>query len=556
MLVSEYMALFFQAKGIRCFFGFQGSAMLKMAVEFEAAGISYIQNFHEQASAFAADGFARASGKPAVAMATSGPGAANLIGGIADAYFDGVPVFFVTGQYNSQFVFQRGKARQNGFQDMDVIAMTKQITKAAVILSHPEDIKQELNRLWEIMLEGRKGPVLLDIPIDFQFATISEETTMVKHNFFASEIASSANKVTSFLKKAVRPLFLIGGGVRQANAIHELHELASITKIPIISSMQGLDGYGDIYGLAGIYGETFANLAIKNADLLLIIGCRLGSQHMGKDVRRYTNAKIIHVDIDPTELGRVASEELSIQKDIKVFLKEFISSIKKSLPVEIEEWRSFLRNLKAELKDRIFAGHTFHPIEIAHAVMCMAGNPIVIADVGQNQVWTALAYRHKPGMRFLSSGGYGSMGFSLPAAIGASYACPDTPILSFTGDGGFHMNQQELLFLQLHQRNVKCIVFNNSCLGLMREAQKKYYKSNYIGNDRQSFQCVNLERLSQVYDLPFCRIENANDLSLAHNLINSPRPCLIEAIVDSEIECVNVFDEMEIFSEKYKAVFA
>ncbi len=551
MNLSEYISTFLKEKNIKYVFGFQGSAMLKMLVEIEKNGIQYIQNFHEQASAFAACGYARAAGEPAVAIGTSGPGAANMIGGIADAYFDSVPVMFITGQYNSEFVFHRGGARQNGFQDMDIVNMVKPITKAAVQLDTPTNIRYELEYLWYEMMNGRQGPVLLDIPLDYQFMEVNPRELRGYQQKEKNEVNYYISRIVEQINKSQRPVILIGGGIRQAKAITEFKYIAKRLKVPVICTLQGLDCYEDIYGLAGLYGTTHGNLAAQNADFMLVLGARLGVHHIGKNIKNYTGAKICHVDIDESELGRATEEEISILADLKKFLEAFAEHLEE-VDNCFEEWKDYLQKIKQELKDRVFVNNDPDPVQISKEIMRRLHSYIAVGDVGQNQVWLSQAYDSNIKNRLLNSGGYGSMGFSLPAAIGASYAISGIPVLAFTGDGGFHMNQQELLFLQLHQNNVKCIVFNNSCLGLMRETQKRYYQNKFVGNTEKDFQCVNLERLSKVYNLPYARIRSLADLDWAETIIKKDGPCLVEIVLSADSYCINSYDEMEEVGEKYK----
>ena len=296
--VAGYIAKFLKEKRVNHIFGFQGSAMLKMLDEIVGEGIEYIQNFNEQASGFGADAYARINGIGA-AIATSGPGAVNLIGGIANAYFDSVPVMFITGQDYSSGILANNGARQNGFQDMGIVSMVKPITKYAVLLEKPENIRYELEKAYYYAITDRKGAVLIDVPIDVQFKEI-DETSLKGFQKSDKKVSDyKIDKVISLLKKSKRPVILAGGGIRCANTVNELKKFVNESKIPVVTTLNGIDVLEDIVGFSGLYGNSEANLAIKNADLIIALGARFSLKQIGKKKEQYNiDAKIIHVDID------------------------------------------------------------------------------------------------------------------------------------------------------------------------------------------------------------------------------------------------------------------
>lgn len=537
--VASYIAKFLKEKNVQHIFGFQGSAMLKMLDEIVGAGIKYVQNFNEQASSFAADAYARINGHLGVAVGTSGPGAANLIGGIANAYFDSVPVMFITGQDYTNAVLANNGARQNGFQDMDIVSMVKPITKYAVLLDKPENVRYELEKAYYMATSERKGSVLIDVPIDVQFKEIDENNLRGFEKPQKEKYDFKTDAVVCALKEAKRPLILAGGGIRGANAIQEFRTFVQKTNIPVVSTLNGLDAASNIVGFSGIFGNTGANLAILNADLLVVLGARFARQHVGKNKQQYANmnAKIIHVDIDITENNRTfMQEDITINAD----LKEFLSAMNQCVTVcHIEKWQKTIKNWQEQYRDTVcLAEKNVDPVKLIREIAKYAPeNTIFTADVGANQMWVAQALRLKENQRLLNSAGFGAMGYSLPAAIGASYVSKD--VVCFTGDGGLQMNLQELNTLSLRKNNVKCFVFNNNNLALMRNLQKNFYNNHFYGNNEKEFTCPNLQKLADTFALGYEKIEKESDFVKLKEILKSEGAFVIEVVVDKDLIPLN-----------------
>lgn len=538
MTVADFIANFLVKKNVEHIFGFQGSAMLKMLDAIMATGkIKYIQNFNEQASAFCADAYARVKGNIGIAIATSGPGATNLITGIADAFCDSIPTLFITGQERLSVIRTRGKARQNGFQDIDIVSMVKPITKYAVLLDNPDDVQYELEKAFYIATAGRKGPVLIDVPIDIQFETVDE--TKLKH---FSEVVNYKNDLSSFpaivsaINCAKKPVILVGGGVRQAGAENLLNEFYNKTKIPVVATLNGLDACADMVGFAGLYGNTAANMALLNADLLLVLGSRLALQHIGKKKENYNkNAKIIHVDIDETEFNRTfLKENIIVSCDLKCFLQKLVSV---SFDANYSSWLQQITSWQnIYTKDNLYLKGL-----IKNIVEKADEEAVVTVDVGENQMWVAQSFSTNGKQRLLSSSGFGAMGFSLPAAVGASFATKQ--VISFMGDGGFQMNLQELNTLSLLQRNVKCFIFNNGCLGLMRSIQKKFYNSHFYGNTSKEFSCPDIAMLAKTYRINYFSIADDSDFHKLNEIFSDNRPCLVDIKIDISTAVLNRYDD-------------
>lgn len=545
MTVADYIAGFLVSKGVTHLFGFQGSAMLKMLEATQETGkIKYVQSFNEQASSFAANAYARLNNEIGVAMATSGPGAVNLIGGIADAFFDSVPLFVITGQDYLRNIAGKGSARQNGFQDMDIVSMVKPVTKYAVLLDDSENVRYELEKAFYHATTGRKGSVLVDVPIDVQFAPVDE--TRLK-GFVPEENEKTKDidfkTVVGLLEKSRRPVMLAGGGIRTARACAELKDFADKTKIPVVATLNGIDAYDDIAGFSGLFGNTAANLALLNADLILALGARFSLKQIGRTKNTYApDAKVIHVEIDESENDRTFMKEtLSVKADVKAFL---VGLNEQKISLTCEDWIKQVKEWSDRYADSVCAeGVDLDPVRFVRAVVkAMPEKSAAAADVGANQMWTAQAFRNEDGKRLLNSAGFGAMGFALPAGIGAFYAIGKAATV-LTGDGGFQMNLQELNTLSLLRPSVKVFVFNNSALGLMLDVQKRYYHNHFYGNNPREFSCPDLKKLADTFNLKFLKITSVADFSKIEEVYKDNEPWLIDVRIDKDTPILNRYDD-------------
>ena len=544
--VASYIAQFLKKHNIDYIFGYQGSAMLKILDEIVGAGIPYVQNFHEQASSFSADAYARINGNIGVAIATSGPGAVNMIGGISDAYFDSVPVLFITGQDYLKNLTAGNGARQNGFQDMDIVSMVRTITKYAAMLDDPKMIRFELEKAFYYATTGRKGPVLIDVPIDLQFKEIDETGLQEFMLDFPSCDRSITDNVLEDIVKLIenseKPVILAGGGIWGAGAVSNLNAFIEKTNIPVVSTLNGLDVTEKTVGFTGLYGNTEANLALKNADLILALGTRFAQQHTGKQKELYnTTAKVIHVDIDKTEPGRTfIKPEISVVADLSDFLQAIN---KKNIHVAVNAWNETIEGWKQKYIDSVCRSDKYvDPILLIRKISKYSSKDAVYtSDVGANQMWVAQGLRLKQGQRLLNSSGFGSMGFSLPAAIGASYLKPE--VIAFMGDGGFQMNIQELNTLSLRRNNVKCFIFNNNNLGLMRNLQKKYYSNHFYGNNEREFCCPDIKKLADAYQLDYLRLNTNDDLGKIEEVLLKKGPCLVDVQTDIDLTPLTKYED-------------
>ncbi len=484
MKVSDYIVEFFADKGVTDVFGYPGGMVTHLMESFSAneEQIRAHVNYHEQAAAFAACGYAQAKGETGVAYATSGPGATNLITGIANAWFDSIPVIFITGQVNTFEAKGKLAIRQNGFQETDILSMVRNITKYCVYVEKEQDIRYELEKAWHIAGEGRKGPVLLDVPMNIQRSDVNpqELTRFTSPEVETANLERDVERFQKSLKEAERPVLLVGSGVKTAKAKERVLEFIEKWNIPVVSSMLAFDvtgrNHSNYFGFIGAYGDRTANFIIAKSDLIISLGSRLDIRQVGSRTENFgKDAKLIRIDIDEGELSRKIKEnEWDIQCDLDTFLKKEKEREESSYN-SMEKWLSVCRAIRQRLTGmddrepnewiRMFSERLPEGIDI-------------MTDVGQNQVWIAQSFRSKKGQEVFFSGGHGAMGYSLPAAIGAYYG-NGKPVVSFNGDGGIQMNIQELQFVVREKLPILIVILNNSSLGMIRHFQEMYFESNY-----------------------------------------------------------------------------
>ncbi|MDO8804025.1 MAG: thiamine pyrophosphate-binding protein [Elusimicrobiota bacterium] len=479
--------------------------------------IRCVSMHHEQAAAFAAEGYARMNGRLGVAMATSGPGALNMLTPIGSCYFDSVPCLFITGQVNTYEYKFDNPVRQIGFQETDIVSVVRPIVKYAELVRDPEDIRYCLEKAVFLAQSGRPGPVLLDLPMNVQRAKIDPKKL---RSFYGSAehkrlsaprpvSAAAVSKIAALIKAARRPMILAGGGLRTAGATGELEALVKKTGIPVACSLLGLDAIPHdnpaFSGMIGAYGNRYSNMAVANCDLLLILGSRLDTRQTGTRPETFARgAKKVHVDIDPNELGGKLKTDLPVRADLKVFLKQLNSGLQAFKKNDLTAWYRSIEVFRKKFPEVETAesGRAINPNRfIGLLAEHSQEGDIICVDVGQHQMWTGQSFRLKKGQRLLLSGGMGSMGFALPAAIGASLACPGRRVLAICGDGGLQVNIQDLDSLPVRNLPVKVILMNNGCLGMVRQFQDIYF-----GGRRQStlegYHCPDLKRIVEAYGVP------------------------------------------------------
>jgi acetolactate synthase-1/2/3 large subunit len=555
MKLSDYVIDFISRQGVAHIFEFIGGAITHLLDStVDRDDVQCVSVHHEQSGAFAAEAYARINGRLGVAMATSGPGALNMVTGIGSCWFDSVPCLFITGQVNTyEYKFERS-IRQIGFQETDIVSVVRPLTKYAELVVDPATIRYQLEKAVYLAQSGRPGPVLLDIPMNIQRAQIEPEQL---NSFYDSQeyqtlLACESNlperldEIASLMAAAKRPVILAGGGVRTAGASAELLALIDTTGIPVVSSLMGLDAVShdrpEFMGMIGAYGNRYSNLTLANCDFLLILGSRLDSRQTGTRPETFARgAKRVHVDIDPIELQAKVQVDIALQCHIKPFLQALNEKLNLSAKPDISPWLAVVSSYRTKYPTRMNpAGSGMLDPNLLMETLSAASaeGDIVSLDVGQNQMWAAQSFRLKQGQRMLISGGMGAMGFALPAAMGAAKAAPGTRVIAIAGDGGIQINIQDLDTVVQHQLPVKIVVFNNNCLGMVRQFQDMYF-----GGRQQStvdgYGCPDLCRIAEAYGLPaFTVSDNASAGDVFERAMALSGPAFVNIILEQGT-CVN-----------------
>lgn len=477
---SEIIAECLLEQGVDTVFGYPGGAVLEIydALYKYSDKIKHIMTAHEQGASHAADGYARATGKTGVVIATSGPGATNLVTGIATAYMDSIPMVAITGNVG------RALLGKSSFQEVDIAEIVKPVTKKSFQVAAMEELAPTIRKAFQIAGSGRKGPVLIDVPKDIT-AMKTEYTKQqpLPYEPIAEPKAEDIDEVVKLLENCQRPVIYAGGGVISGNASKELTEFAEILDAPVCCSLMGMgDISGDhplFAGNLGMHGAVETGMAIKDADLIVAAGARFSDRVAGDTEKFGANARIIHLDIDLKEINKNVKVDSWLLGDIK----ELLSELKAKLTQQNhEQWKKELSKYTTvtEVKD----GKYITPQEILRAVEELRGdNDIVVTDVGQHQMWAAQECRFRAPRTFLTSGGLGTMGYGMGAAIGAYMGCPDKKVFLATGDGSFHMNMNEMVTLKSYDIPVIIMVFNNTVLGMVRQWQKLFYGRRFSQTD-------------------------------------------------------------------------
>lgn len=542
MKLSDYVVDFLKAQGLNHGFFMIGGALGYLADACARKNLHLYTMHHEQSAAFAAEGQALISGNAGLAMATSGPGATNLITGIGSAYFASFPVIFLTGQVNTNESNVDGKRRQVGFQEMDIVSMVKGVTKYAAQIKDPNRIVYELEKAFFLAKSGRMGPVLLDLPFDIQRAEItpekqerfigSEEHAKIA---FKSKISDSdLEKAVGLLTSAKRPVILFGHGARLSGAKEQARALVEKTQIPFVASLMGTDiienCHPRYYGFIGTYGNRHANLALANADLILVLGARLDFRQVGVQTSKFApKAKVIHVDIDQNELGASIKETVSINADIKEFLDALLPRL--TGQAVKKDWVAFLDSLKTKYSDVLQeAGKDAITPKTAISALCEASKEgdAISVDVGSHQMWFAQVWKVKKGQTVLTNGGMGPMGCALPSAIGISLSNNLSPVWVVVGDGGMQVNIQELQTAFRHKVPVKIAVINNHSLGMLTQFQTENFEGRMIGS-MDGYDAPDFVKVARAYGIAAERVETNADLQKKVEWLSKQKgPCLLD----------------------------
>ena len=539
---AEYIAEFLRQRGSDKVFLLTGGACA-FVVDAIARnpGIDYFCFQHEQAAAIAADAVWRINGKVGVTLATSGPGATNLLTGIACSYFDSIPAIHITGQVNQieKQEYLNAKVRQGGFQETNIVDMAKPVTKYAVKVDTIEQLKYELTKAYNIAISGRMGSVLIDVPMDVQKADAGEnilyEPPEIESPLLDKEIQKIQEQIQNNFEMSSRPAVLIGGGIGLAGVNKEIMTWIQENKLPFGSSWHGLsyfDQTSSTYlGSVGVYGNRGANALLQNCDYLLVLGSRLDSRQRSGNAKNFApNAKVQVIDIDIEELNKYISNKYQTNlldlKQLPRVLKD-MKSIKQN-----QNWLAYVGEIREKYFNKNISTFavkqkTLSPYEVIEKInKLIPSEAIVTVDCGGSQCWVHQAFRRTT-QTFFTSGGMAPMGYSLPAAIGASLTAPNRQVFAFTGDGGLQVNIQELQTVMHYKLNIKIIIMNNNGYGIIKQFQDSYFEGRYEATGR-GVSNVNFEALSLAYKLSYTRVDKINQLDAS--VLNKAGPGIIECV--------------------------
>jgi len=527
-----------RAEGVDLVFGYPGGAIMPLYDALEGSGVRHILTRHEQGAVFAAEGYARVTGKVGVAMATSGPGATNLVTGIADAKMDSVPLVCITGQVRTAMI------GTDAFQETDVFGVTLSLTKWSRLVRTIDEIPEVIAEGFHWARSGRPGPVVIDIPTDILKAKkeFSGPAKFTPHARPADAQAEGAfsDTIVALLQRAARPVALVGAGAKLSGAIPELRRLLDHLNIPTFATVHGLGAVTPqspyYLGMVGMHGTRAANTALHETDLLMVFGARLDDRVTGEPTRFAPHAKIVHFEIDPAQLDRVRACEVPVIGNLADTIPAFHAELRQASLPDWSAWRGVACGPeRAELDPRGLAQPTIRFLD--ELFSRLPENSVVIADVGQHQMWAAQRYRSSSPRGFITSGGLGAMGFALPAAVGVQLAKPETCVLCVSGDGGFQMNIQELATVHRLGLPIKMVIVDNKYLGMVRQWQQLFYQRNYSETDLSDN--PDFVEIAKAYKIHGWRL---NEAAMAEFPVSAETGNLIENFLRSPNAELLVFD--------------
>lgn len=543
MKASDHVADFLHAQGVTHVFEVVGGMITHLIDSVHRRGkVKLVSVHHEQAAAFAAEAMGRSTGIPGVAMATSGPGAVNLLTGIGSCYFDSAPAVFITGQVNLHEQKGRRAIRQLGFQETDIASMAEPITKAVFRVRSAKSLPGVLEKAFRIALSGRPGPVLIDLPMDLQREGVpAPGGRRVRPAAPAPVKASAVEEVLSALARAERPLILVGGGVRSARVLEGARRWLEAVGAPVVNSLMAVDalpaGHPLRAGLIGSYGNRWANHALGRCDVLVVVGSRLDVRQTGADTKSFgAGRRIFHVDCEPGEINNRIKGCRAVHAELGAFFAAASAACRKRRFPSYASWHREIAALRSEWPDTAEPGRIsgINPNALMHALSRRSrAAGTFITDVGQHQMWAAQSLDLSASQRFMTSGGMGAMGFGLPAAIGAAFADPGRPQVLIAGDGGIQLNIQELQTVVRNRLPLKIVVLNNGCHGMVRQFQQTYFHERYAST-MWGYSAPDFSSVAKAYGLPSARVSRAADVERGLSALwrHPKKPFLLEVMVD------------------------
>ena len=535
MTGAEAMVKCLEAEGITRVFGYPGVAIAPFYEGLYNSSIEHVLVRQEQNAGHAASGYARLSRKPAVCCVTSGPGATNLITALATCYADSIPIIAISGQVSSELL------GRDVFQEADMTGATRSFVKHSYLVKDPDDLPRIFKEAFYIASTGRKGPVLIDVPIDVQNKKLSREFKYpdeVNMRGYKPEVKvnlQQIKKVVAALDKAKKPLICAGGGVILGDGEEYIRAFCEKFNIPVVSTMMGIGvmpkKHPLYFGMLGNNGKPYANKAVGRSDLLIIVGARLADRAIPKPENLVRRVGVIHIDIDTAEIGKNMGPTIPLVGDVKDIFQVLMEQ---EIPVAGQSWIDELEEVKHSTVDpRVFSDKLVNPNLLVQMLSeKMDDNAVYVADVGQNQLWSADNYVMKNG-RFMTTGGMGTMGYSIPAAMGAKMYDPSVQAVAVCGDGSFQMSMNELATIRVNQVPVKVLVMKNRFLGLVREYQYNTYDSHYSGV--RLYDWPRYDKIAEAYEMPFFSCSHDADLEKTlDEFLACPDACLMVCDVDSE----------------------
>ncbi len=522
-----------QREGVEVMFGYPGGVVLPIFDVLYDSKLKFILTRHEQGAAHAADGYARATGKVGVCLSTSGPGATNLVTGIANAYMDSIPMVAITGQVKTFLI------GNDAFQESDVTGITRPITKHNYLVKDVKDLARTIREAFYIASTGRPGPVVIDLPVDVQTSKIEfvwpEEVVLRSYQPTYEGHPGQIKKAAKMIERAKKPILYVGGGVISSGASEGLRTLAEKNQLPVTTTFMGIGafpgGHPLCLGMLGMHGTAYANHAIMDSDLIVAIGARFDDRVTGRVDAFAPHAKIIHIDIDPTSISKNIRVDVPIVGDAKEVLRDLITYIKKS--PDTKTWLDQISKWRKEFPLSYKHDDKLRPQFVIEKIQELTGGDAIIAtEVGQNQMWSCLFYKHAHPRTWISSGGLGTMGFGLPAAIGAQIGRPEKVVFDIAGDGSIQMNIQELATAVNNKLPVKIAILNNGYLGMVRQWQELFYKKRYSSTPLTKPDFV---KLAEAYGAKGLRVTRKEDVVPAiKEALATDNVVMIDFVVESE----------------------